>query len=348
MKLIVGIDPGITAAVAFLGVDSGHCRAVSRRNFSFSEICEAIAEEGDPIIIASDTRHAPQLLKRIAATFGCRLCMPASDMMVGEKKRLTEGTPFKNDHERDALAAALRAKHEFSPLFEKIDNHLEEKGMKMLSGDAKELIVKGEAANIETAVKMLAGSGRKETRVISKLIESRKILELRERIRQLEKGRSILEQHARHLAEENRMLKKKMADAPRPRQKGTKLRILEEKISLMRQQNRTLKNEIEGRKDAAGEDVEIVYPFREGADLTGKVVVAGGKAEVKAAEKQRPKAIICSHFITTDIPLIQKDSIAIRPMGNLLVVGREELEKGIQESFLAWLKNYRERYAQKA
>lgn len=342
MKLIVGVDPGITAALAFLDAESDSCRSVSRRNFSFSEMCEAIAEEGDPIIIAADTMHAPQLLKKISSTFGCRLSMPKRDMMGVEKKRLAEDTGYRNGHERDAVAAAARAKQEFAGLFGKVDGYLERKGMKELSGDVKELVVKGEAANIEQAVKMLSGQQKKETRVVSKIIESRKVLELREKIRQLERGKDILEARLRRLEEENDILclpQEKMPDR-------SDARLIENMAVRLGEENSMLRKEIEELKEINSMDsYEIIHPYSPGDDIRGKVIIAEGDV-ARAAAILKPKAIICSAVFYTDVPLIEKGKVNIQRRGNFLVADRKEIEKAMNESFLLWLKGYRERHAQ--
>ncbi len=346
MKLIVGIDPGITAAAAFLDADSDFYVTLSRRNFTFSEICEAIAQHGDPIIIAADTQHEPQMLRKIASTFGCKLRVPKKDMMVGEKKFMTEGLAYRNDHERDALAAALHAKQEFQTLFDKIDFYLDKKGVKNLSPDVKELIVKGEAANIEQAVKMLASEERKETRVISKVIESKKVLELRQKIHQLEKGKSILESYVKHLEEENNILKRswKILEPKKSWDKEPKIRILEETIAKMRKENERLKNETECYKDLIGKDIELVYPYEEGTDFSGKVVLVDGNFNEKVIVKQNPKAVICDKPFLAEVPIMPRDKIKIQAIGNVLIVDKNELEKGLQESFIIWLKAYKERH----
>ncbi|MBS3053865.1 MAG: DUF460 domain-containing protein [Candidatus Aenigmarchaeota archaeon] len=344
MKLIVGIDPGITAAVAFLDAETDFYITISRRNFSFSEICETIAERGDPIIIAADTQHEPQMLRKISSTFGCRLHVPKKDMMIGEKKLISEGFGYHNDHERDALASAIHAKQEFRPLFEKIDLYLEKKGMKKLSPDVKELLVKGEAANIEQAVKMLTSEERKETRVVSRIIESKKVLELRQKIHQLEKGKNILENYAKHLEGENKSLKRK-TEVKQPRDKEPKIRILEEALSGLRKERERLKNEVESYKNLIGKDIELVHVYEEGRDFSGKIVLAEGKFNRRALEKQNPKAIICDTAFPAEIPIIPRDKVKIHAIGNVLVVDKHELEKGLQESFIVWLKAYKERRA---
>lgn len=344
MKLIVGIDPGITAAVAFLDAETDFYITISRRNFSFSEICETIAERGDPIIIAADTQHEPQMLRKISSTFGCRLHVPKKDMMVGEKKFITEGFGYRNDHERDALASALHAKQGLKTLFEKIDFYLEKKGMKKLSPDVKELLVKGEAANIEQAVKMLTSEERKETKVILKIIESKKVLELRQKIHQLEKGKSILESYVKHLEDENKSLKRK-TEVKQPWDKEPKIKILERSLGETRKENQQLKGQVESYKNLIGKDIELVHIYEEGKDFSGKIVLAERKFNQRALEKQNPKAVITDRMFLADMPLVSRDKIQIQAVGNVLVVDKNELEKALKESFIAWLKAYKERRA---
>lgn len=61
----------------------------------------------------------------------------------------------KNQHEKDALAAALRAMHEYTNLFARIDQKLGRKKLSFMCEDVKELILKRKAGNIAHAVRQL-------------------------------------------------------------------------------------------------------------------------------------------------------------------------------------------------
>ena len=145
MKYIAGIDPGLVTGVAIVDIDSDYSETFSRKYFPFSDLCDFLISKGEPIIIAADVAVAPDAVRKIAANFGASLYSPAYDILVDEKKEITEGAHCENAHERDALAAALAAKREFFRMFRKIDGALERKNLLEIKSEVKELLVKKEA-----------------------------------------------------------------------------------------------------------------------------------------------------------------------------------------------------------
>ncbi len=81
-------------------------------------ISRMIIDCGKPVIIAGDVNPPPMMLEKIASGFSSKLFHPQSNMTISEKLKIAEkyskkASPdrklWKNKHERDALAAALRA-----------------------------------------------------------------------------------------------------------------------------------------------------------------------------------------------------------------------------------------------
>jgi len=106
---IVGVDPGTTTAFAVLDLKGRVIRTGSSRSWGFSELVGLLIESGHPLIIATDRNPAPGTVERIKRAFNAILHTPASSLSVEQKQRDTKLFDYSNEHERDALAAAIDA-----------------------------------------------------------------------------------------------------------------------------------------------------------------------------------------------------------------------------------------------
>jgi len=333
MKLIAGIDPGMITAAVAIDMESGFYQAYSRRGFSFSEICDFLVSMGEPVVVSVDTMHVPDLVKRVAAAFNARLYYPRRDMYIGEKKSLTEGKALKNDHERDALAAAMHAKAFFSALFEKIDKTLETKSLARLSADVKELLIKNEAGNIEQAIKLLVGEGRKEIKVVPRVIESKKVLELRRVIEDLEKENTAIKKKIEALEKDNERLRR-----PVHHSESVTIRNLRRSLASLISEKKSVEQEYALYKNLSGR-YEILAETAE----KNRIVLFTEGMNTEEIEKIGPKAIISDKFLQTSIPVIHPDKIKIQKIGNFLVADKADIESALgKESFIEWLSQYKE------
>jgi predicted RNase H-like nuclease (RuvC/YqgF family) len=107
--VIVGIDPGTTTAAAVVGVDGSVLDVYSTRTDDVAAVIEWIIERGRPIIVAADVTPMPATVEKIRRSFEAAGWVPDSDLPVDEKKHRTREVSYDNDHERDAVAAALEA-----------------------------------------------------------------------------------------------------------------------------------------------------------------------------------------------------------------------------------------------
>jgi len=117
-RIIVGIDPGTTAGIAALDIQGNLVLLKSIKNATHGEISKAIIDAGKPVIIASDVSPLPKMLEKVAASFAAKVMFPEERLTRVDKLNIAEKyskevSPEKklwsNRHERDALAAALRA-----------------------------------------------------------------------------------------------------------------------------------------------------------------------------------------------------------------------------------------------
>ncbi|MBI4170193.1 MAG: DUF460 domain-containing protein [Candidatus Aenigmarchaeota archaeon] len=336
MRLIVGVDPGATAGIAVIDANSitRKVETASRRNFSYSDILEWLSEKGEPMIIATDKARVPLLVRKVAAAFGARLVNPPHDLRLAEKKEITSTYNTKTDHEADALAAALFAKAQFSSTLEKVEKSVDA----AKQGIVKKLLITGQAANIETALRMIEvrkaqkiGKERHKTRdsLISRLMKE--LEDARTRNAVLEKG----------LAELQRAVQKKKY----MRNESAVMTQLRKSIAdVLGEKNRTIKAL---EKIIAGEYI-IVMAYSDqltDEEIRGKAIILDYDNDriTRKIENAGAAAIITDFGIVTSLPLVQKRKANIRQAGKFLVVERISLEQDDKQEFVAWLHDYKEK-----
>jgi len=147
--IIVGVDPGTTTAVAILDLSGRLIEVSSSRVSSIPEIIEHISEMGRPVVIATDVVPPPGAVEKIKRAFKAVLFTPNERISVEEKVRLARPLGYGNDHERDALAAAVKAFNTYKNKFAQIDR----KTPSHLSDDVKAMAIEGKP--VEVALDML-------------------------------------------------------------------------------------------------------------------------------------------------------------------------------------------------
>ena len=122
----VGIDPGTTTAMAVVGLDGEIHDVASTRTADRSDVIEWIVERGRPAIVAADVAPMPTGVDKIRRSFDAAAWRPDRDLSRDRKKRLTEDHAYRCDdeHQRDALAAALAALEDHEDQFARIRRKL--------------------------------------------------------------------------------------------------------------------------------------------------------------------------------------------------------------------------------
>lgn len=118
-RTIVGFDPGTTSAIAVLDLDRNILLLKSMRNAGFDEIVDEVISAGKPVVVACDVSPAPEMVRKLAASFDAHLSVPEMDMEVEEKTRLARAGEPEDNHQRDSLAAALGSAGRLGTLIEK-------------------------------------------------------------------------------------------------------------------------------------------------------------------------------------------------------------------------------------
>ncbi|TQQ82542.1 DUF460 domain-containing protein [Halonotius terrestris] len=119
-RVIVGIDPGTTTAAAVVSLDGRVLATFSSRTADTAAVTEWLIEQGRPLIVAADVTPIPQTVEEFRRSFEATAWTPESDLPVDEKLHRTRDHEYENDHERDALAAALYAYDDREDQFDRI------------------------------------------------------------------------------------------------------------------------------------------------------------------------------------------------------------------------------------
>ena len=107
--VVVGVDPGTTTAVAIVGLDGDVLDVMSTRTADTAEVIEWIIERGRPVVVAADVTPMPNTVEKIRRSFDAAGWVPDRDLPVDEKQHRTREEGYDDDHQRDAMAAALSA-----------------------------------------------------------------------------------------------------------------------------------------------------------------------------------------------------------------------------------------------
>jgi len=153
--LIAGIDPGTTLGCALLDLNGEVVRVNSSKQLDSSSLILEMIKEGRVIIIGVDKGKTPRFVEGIASKIGARIIKPKEDLLVEEKRELTKGYEFRNEHEKDAMASALYAYKKIRRLLTKIDFYLKKRGKESIAEEVKGAILKDKGLRIAEAVMMI-------------------------------------------------------------------------------------------------------------------------------------------------------------------------------------------------
>jgi len=118
--VLIGVDPGTTTAVAVVGLSGDVLDVYSTRTDDAAAVTEWIVERGRPIVVAADVTPMPDTVEKLRRSFDAAGWVPQSDLPVDEKQHRTRDHPYENDHQRDALAAALFAYDDHADQIERV------------------------------------------------------------------------------------------------------------------------------------------------------------------------------------------------------------------------------------
>ena len=248
--VIVGIDPGTTTAAAVIGLDGTVFDVHSTRTADTAEVIEWLVERGRPVIVAADVTPMPETVETFRRSFNAAGWTPDSDLPVDEKLHRTRDEAYDNDHERDALAAALFA-------FDSHEDQFERVGRKTPAGiDRAEVIARvvADEQSVEGALADLRDDDGEEEDESGP--EPRELTDEEKRIKDLESQVDRLRAHVDDLKDELdekddeiEGLEEELSDARREERLEARR---DREVTRIRREN----NRLERERDEAEETVE--------------------------------------------------------------------------------------------
>jgi len=280
-KLILGIDPGTTCGIAALDLNGRLLSLESRRGFTRSEIVDIALSLGEPVVVASDVSPPSGYVKKFASALSAVLYVPDQPMTAEEKVSLAKsfaesfGVDLGNSHERDALAAALKAYLHFKNKLRQVEVKVH--GLKIPLDEVKALVIRGNTVQnsilrvLSSTQRVEPQSGRAEREVskgspdreqlISRLGERTRrqkaeISRLRRRNRALTRLLSEARLRADRLEKEvGRLKREEISELRRER----RYRLLQEEVSSLRRVLHSLREELNSCRSrlASLQDVRV-------------------------------------------------------------------------------------------
>jgi predicted RNase H-like nuclease (RuvC/YqgF family) len=327
----VGVDPGTTAAVAVLTLEGEPISLHSGKNFSIPDIVSFISQFGSPCIIATDVNPAPHTVDKLSRSFDCKLFVPAADISVEEKNLLTKTYSFKNFHQRDALAAALKALEYYRAKFSNVDSRLQEKGLLDYSEFVKYLVLKGytvERATHNLELEPEQKEPEELEKVVQKPPEEPSLSELQKRIAALTQTVDRVTEYKKELEHKAETLQGELEDVKRELRlydRETRREVLQSKTiksreSIIRKLRKELQIEKEKNK-ILFQEAEILKEMRaleySQKALPVKVLPHFSREEIKALDDR--------YTIKSDDIVYLED-----PSGGGTSTARELLNRGIR------------------
>lgn len=268
MKIVIGIDPGVTTGIAIFNLNGKLEEVFSKKAMSKAEIVRFILSRGSPLIIATDKKRAPKMLEEIASALSIPVFSPEEDLKVKEKVSLVKDIKVKNSHERDAVAAGVYFFKKYSKKFREIDNILEKMNMQNHAEKVKELLIKGKAKNLSEAIESVLGKGvkvekpeKKKRKAVSKRGENEKIKELERKLEISQEYIKKLEKRVKDLEEQKKMLlEERLKESKEMRENALKNKEIELRDSIIRnlkielEKERALRKQLEEKLEILEEE----------------------------------------------------------------------------------------------
>lgn len=127
VHIIVGVDTGKTVAISCLGLDGRIVYSAHMKSGGEAWIISSIRKVGVPSVIASDKKTRGEMIRRINSVFNSVLFMPKDNIMLEEKRQAAHERLIKDQHERDAYVAAIKAYNYYANKLKQAKHKAEEK-----------------------------------------------------------------------------------------------------------------------------------------------------------------------------------------------------------------------------
>jgi len=149
--LIIGIDPGIETGLAIIDLSLNVLHLESSKGLDRLDIIDKIYRYGIPALISVDKNPPPEGAKKLASMLGIQLFVPSESMDTEMKEKLIEwlkkrkhiDLTINTTHERDALAAAIKAYKVYERKFIELERKLLEMDLDIDVDEMKYMLLKG-------------------------------------------------------------------------------------------------------------------------------------------------------------------------------------------------------------
>jgi predicted RNase H-like nuclease (RuvC/YqgF family) len=309
--VLVGVDPGTTTAVAILDLDGEVLDVLSTRTADTADIVEWIVERGRPLVVAADVTPMPETVEQVRRSFDAAGWTPPSDLPIDEKQHRTREHAYDNDHERDAMAAALEAYDDHADQFRRVDRKVPP-GVD--TGAVLADVLDGES--VETALAARADDDGDDDAATEP--DNEPSPEQR-RIRDLERQVDRLQDHVEDLE----------ATADR---KDARIEELEAELDEARREERR----------EARERREVSRLERQVSRLEGELEAERDRADDLAAKVERMKALWkLDHSNFSDVEAEKDGLVPVKPVEEFTVAAIEAADEsyGLSEDDVVYLRD---------
>ena len=294
--VVVGIDPGTTTAAAVVSLDGEVLDLHSTRTADTADVIEWLVERGRPALVAADVTPMPETVERFRRSFDAAGWTPERDLPVDEKLHRTREASYDNDHERDALAAALFALDDHEDQFARI-------ARKTPPGlDHGEVIARvlAEETSVEIVVDDMtddpedeSAASEHEARELTE--EEREIKRLEERVERLEGHVADLRDTVAEQESEIEAYEEKLSEARREERKEARERREVDRLEREKDRLRHERDEARERAEAAEANVERLKSLWR-LDHSNFETVAGDRdlVSVKTVEQFTADALVAA------------------------------------------------------
>ncbi|MDS0282409.1 DUF460 domain-containing protein [Haloarcula onubensis] len=255
--VVVGVDPGTTTAVAIVGLDGEVLDVYSSRTSDRADVIEWIIERGRPVVVAADVEPMPETVEKFRRSFDAAGWEPERDLPVDEKKHRTRHEGYDNDHERDAMAAALYAFDHHESQFERV---AEKVPPRHEVGPVVARVVAGEES-VESVLRDIEGED--EPAEATERHEPRELTAEEKEIKRLQARIDRLEDHVDELKgtiqRKDDQLQEKDKQLEKARQEGRREVRKDREVTRLQRRNEALERKVEEekeRREQLGEKLE--------------------------------------------------------------------------------------------
>ena len=259
--VVVGVDPGTTTAVAIVGLDGEVLDVYSSRTNDQAGVIEWIIERGRPVVVAADVTPMPETVEKFRRSFDAAGWEPERDLPVDEKKHRSREASYGNDHERDAMAAALYAFDAHESQFERV---AEKVPPRHEVGPVVARVVAGEES-VESVLRDIEGEDDPEEE--STEHQPRELTAEEKEIKRLEARVDRLESHVDDLEDtiqrKDDELEEKDKQLEKARQEGRREVRKDREVTRLQRRNDALEREVEAEQEKRAELAEKLDRLKE-------------------------------------------------------------------------------------